>query len=93
MRSPSRAVLQMAIIQVLTAASMKMAVFWDVAPCGLVEIDRSFRDASSRLHGATSQKTVIFSVTDLARSYRNIYLLRTVTKPMLNICRYVCLLK
>jgi hypothetical protein len=24
--------------QVLTAASMKMAVFWDVAPCSLVEV-------------------------------------------------------
>jgi hypothetical protein len=29
--------------QVLTAASMKMAVFWDVAQCSLVEIDRRFR--------------------------------------------------
>jgi hypothetical protein len=25
--------------QVLTAASMKMTVFWDVAPCSLLEID------------------------------------------------------
>jgi hypothetical protein len=25
------------------ATSVKMAVFWDVAPCSLVEIDRSFR--------------------------------------------------
>jgi hypothetical protein len=25
--------------------SMKMAVFWDVAPCGLVDIDRRFRGA------------------------------------------------
>jgi hypothetical protein len=30
---------------VLTAASMKMFVFWDVAPCSLVEIDRRFRGA------------------------------------------------
>jgi hypothetical protein len=28
--------------QVLMAASMKMAVFWDVAPCSLVETDRHF---------------------------------------------------
>jgi hypothetical protein len=28
------------IFQVLTAARMKMAVFWDVAPCRVVEIDR-----------------------------------------------------
>jgi hypothetical protein len=26
--------------QVLTAASMKIAVFWDVAPCSLVEVYR-----------------------------------------------------
>jgi hypothetical protein len=31
--------------QVLTAASMKMAVFWVVAPCSLVEVYRRFRDA------------------------------------------------
>jgi hypothetical protein len=31
--------------QVLTAASMKMTVFWDVAPCSLVEIYRRFRGA------------------------------------------------
>jgi hypothetical protein len=37
--------------QVLMAASMKMTVFWDIAPCCLAEIDR--------LHGATSQKAVI----------------------------------
>jgi hypothetical protein len=29
--------------QVLTAASMKMAVCWDVVPCGLVEFYRRFR--------------------------------------------------
>jgi hypothetical protein len=29
--------------QVLTAASTNMAVFWDVAPCNLVEIDQRFR--------------------------------------------------
>jgi hypothetical protein len=31
--------------QVLTAASMKMAVFWVVAPCSLVEVYRRFRGA------------------------------------------------
>jgi hypothetical protein len=29
--------------QVLTAASMKMTVFWDVAPCSLVDVYRRFR--------------------------------------------------
>jgi hypothetical protein len=31
--------------QVLTAASMKMTVFWGIAPCIIVEIDRRFRCA------------------------------------------------
>jgi hypothetical protein len=46
--------------QVLKAASMKMAVFWVVEPCSLVEVYRCFRDASTRLYGATTQKTAIF---------------------------------
>jgi hypothetical protein len=45
---------------------VKMAVFWDVAPCSLVEIDRRFRGANYQhqgsLHSATSQKIVIFIV-------------------------------
>jgi hypothetical protein len=31
--------------QVLTAASMKFRVFWDVAPCSLVGVDQRFTDA------------------------------------------------
>jgi hypothetical protein len=31
--------------QVLTAANMKMTVFWDVVPCGMVEHDWHFRGA------------------------------------------------
>jgi hypothetical protein len=29
--------------EVLTATSMKKVVFWDVAPCSLVDIDRHFK--------------------------------------------------
>jgi hypothetical protein len=36
--------------QVLTAASMKMIVFWDLAPSSLVEIYRRFRGAYSLQH-------------------------------------------
>jgi hypothetical protein len=32
--------------QVLTVASMKITVFWDIAPCRLVEIDRRSRDST-----------------------------------------------
>jgi hypothetical protein len=47
------------------AVSTKMAVFWVVAPCGLVYIwevlhQGERRQTSIRLHGATTQKTAIF---------------------------------
>jgi hypothetical protein len=31
--------------QVLTAASMRIRAFWNLAPCSLVGVDRRFRDA------------------------------------------------
>jgi hypothetical protein len=37
--------LRMVRFQVLTATSIKMAVFWVVAPCSLVDIDRRFSGA------------------------------------------------
>jgi hypothetical protein len=51
--------------EVLTAASMKMAVFWDVASCSLILCDVSeeltaFIITVITLHGATSQKTAVF---------------------------------
>jgi hypothetical protein len=36
--------------QVLTAASMKIDVFWDVEPCSLVEVYRRFRAACCLHH-------------------------------------------
>jgi hypothetical protein len=48
------------------ATIMKMTVFWDVAPCSLslmMEAVSSYETSmSTRLHGSTSQKTVIFTV-------------------------------
>jgi hypothetical protein len=60
--------------EVLTAVSMKMDVFWVVAPCSLVDVYQRFRgpcclhhqDDSSRLHGATTQKTAIFEIQELS---------------------------
>jgi hypothetical protein len=37
--------------QLLTAASMKFRVFWDVAPCSQVDVDRRFRGAYYLHHG------------------------------------------
>jgi hypothetical protein len=55
--------------QVLTAANLKVAAFWDVAPSSLVEVDRRFVDAyclhhqgDERLHGVASCKSVSFAV-------------------------------
>jgi hypothetical protein len=31
--------------QVLTAACVKLAVFWDTAPCSLIDVYRYFRSA------------------------------------------------
>jgi hypothetical protein len=48
--------------EVLTAASMKMAVFWVVAPCSLVEVYQRFRGTCCLHHqDVTTQNTVIFS--------------------------------
>jgi hypothetical protein len=42
------------------AASMKMHVFWNVAPCSLVETDRRFRCVYCLHHQRTSDTTVNF---------------------------------
>jgi hypothetical protein len=48
-----------------TGDFLKMAVFWVVAPCSLVEVYGCFKGAcclrhQGRQHGATTQKTAIF---------------------------------
>jgi hypothetical protein len=53
---------------------MKMVVFWNAAPCSVVEVDRRVitlmmqavtslkcRSTTTRLHSATSQKTTVFN--------------------------------
>jgi hypothetical protein len=35
----------MARFQVLTAASINITAFWDIAPCSFVNVDRRFRGA------------------------------------------------
>jgi hypothetical protein len=40
--------------QVLTVASMKMAVFWVVAPCNLVEVCRRFRERRALMMEASN---------------------------------------
>jgi hypothetical protein len=42
-------------LQVLTAASMKLRVFWDVAPCSLIEVDWRFRGAYCLHHQGDKQ--------------------------------------
>jgi hypothetical protein len=54
---------------ILTTASTKMTVFWNVAPCSV-----DCQTISTRLHGAISQKTVIFIIT-LSQKYKIVKLL------------------
>jgi hypothetical protein len=62
--------------EVLTAASMKMTVFWVVAPCSLVEVYRLFRGVCCLHHHhrpddestSTSETSVNFYQTTL-RNY------------------------
>jgi hypothetical protein len=48
--------------QVLTAASIKMTVFWDVAWCELIETDRRFRE---NLGIRTYRDNILLKLTDL----------------------------
>jgi hypothetical protein len=41
--------LTLARFQVLQTTSMKMAVFWDVAPCSMVDTDRRFRELTASI--------------------------------------------
>jgi hypothetical protein len=45
----SWAVIELVGFKVLTAASMKMVVFWVAAPCNLVEVYRRFRGVSASI--------------------------------------------
>jgi hypothetical protein len=45
--------------QVLTAASMKMAVFWVVAPCSLVEVYRRFELIAQMMEAAWTSETPV----------------------------------
>jgi hypothetical protein len=46
--------------EVLTAVSTKMAVFWVVAPCSLVEVYRRFKVLAAFIIRSIAQKTAIF---------------------------------
>jgi hypothetical protein len=54
---------------VLPAASMKVTVFWDVAPCSLVEIDRCFRGIALMMEAVSTSET---SVNFYQTTWRNI---------------------
>jgi hypothetical protein len=54
--------------QVLTAASMKMTVFWDVALCSLVEVDGRFRSAYF-LRDQSSSVTMTALIMEAVNTY------------------------
>jgi hypothetical protein len=47
------------MFEVLTATSMKMAVFWDVAPCILVHTDRRFSVMILMMEAVSSSETSV----------------------------------
>jgi hypothetical protein len=52
--------------QALTAPSMKIRAFWDVAPCSLIRVDRRFRDVYCLYHqggdgGKQNSETSVYS--------------------------------
>jgi hypothetical protein len=67
--------------QVLTAASMMMAVFWDIAPCSLVEVYRCFRGALMMETVSTSETSVNSYQTTRRKNPKYRHLL-----PYLNKC-------
>jgi hypothetical protein len=53
--------LRLAVTSKNNSSFFKMAVFWDVALCSLVKVDRRFRGACSLYHqGSTSETSVSF---------------------------------
>jgi hypothetical protein len=50
-------------IQILTAASLKLAAFWDIVPCSPVEVDGRFRGAYSitlKMNRARTSETSVY---------------------------------
>jgi hypothetical protein len=56
--------------EVLTEVSIKMAVFWVVAPCSLVEVHRSFRGACCLLYQAI---TLMMEAANTSETSLNFY--------------------
>jgi hypothetical protein len=60
-------------LQVLTAASMKMTAFWDIARCSLVKVDRRFRHAYCLHQNDDGGSTPLCYVGILLRDYIALY--------------------
>jgi hypothetical protein len=61
--------------QILTAASMKFKVFWNVASCSRFEVDRRFRDAYClNYQGDHRQSQILFPlyVQELKKILKNV---------------------
>jgi hypothetical protein len=56
-------------LQVLTAATMKIIVFWDIGPWGLVEIDRRFRSAYCLPHQGDIYNKHLWNIYEFLPEY------------------------
>jgi hypothetical protein len=54
--------------EVLTAVSMKIAVFWVVAPCNLVEVYERFREPCCHHHQGDEYAARVESISDIGTS-------------------------
>jgi hypothetical protein len=59
--------------EVLTAVSTKMAVFWVVAPCGLVEVYQRFRGPCCLYHQGKALIALMMEAARTCETLVNIY--------------------
>jgi hypothetical protein len=73
--------------EVLTAVSMKIAVFWVVAPCSLVEVYQRFRD--SNLHCISQVRIVLETMSMTGNSLITLLLTPGADITVLSVLMYI----
>jgi hypothetical protein len=78
--------------EVLTAVSMKIAVFWVVAPCSLVEVYQRFRAIALMMEAARTSETLV-NFYQTTRCYNpedsNLHTKKLFKKPSLSVSSIV----
>jgi hypothetical protein len=74
--------------QVLTAASKKFKVFWDVAPCSHVEVDRRFKMRTASIIRVMMMESVRTSETSVNFNLTTRLYIPDDSSKLLNYCRF-----